>query len=52
MAEMTAGDYHWYELAIERLNKITLEDLERVRRKYLNKKNRTVGWYQPEMTRD
>jgi len=52
MAEATAGDYRWYELAIEKLNKITKDDLERVRRVYLTKNNRTVGWYQPEKTRD
>jgi zinc protease len=52
MAEVTAGDYHWYELAVEKLNRITQDDLERVRRIYLTKKNRTVGWYQPEKTRD
>ncbi len=50
MAEATAGDYHWYELAVEKLNKITLDDLERVRQTYLTKTNRTVGWYQPEKT--
>jgi zinc protease len=48
MAEATAGDYHWYESTIEKLNKITLDDLERVSQTYLTKENRTVGWYYPE----
>jgi zinc protease len=48
MAEATANDYHWYESSVEKLNEITQDDLERVRRTYLTKKNRTVGWYQPE----
>jgi zinc protease len=48
MAEATAGDYHWYESTVEKLNKVTLDDLERVAQTYLVKENRTVGWYQPE----
>jgi zinc protease len=48
MAEAVAGDYHWYETALERLRTVTLEDIERVRGQYLHKKNRTVGWYEPD----
>jgi len=48
MAEAAVDDYRWYESTVEKLSKVTLDDLERVRRTYLTKKNRTVGWYQPE----
>ncbi len=48
MAEATAGDYHWYEAIIDKLNRVTLEDLERVAQVYLTKTNRTVGWYEPD----
>ncbi len=49
-SEATTGDYHWYETVLEKLSGVTLDDLERVREKYLQKKNRTVGWYEPENT--
>ena len=44
----TTGDYHWFETVLERLSQVTTEDVERVRATYLNKRNRTVGWYEPE----
>lgn len=47
LAESTVGDCDWYETILEKLAKIRVDDLERVCQKYLNKKNRTVGWYQP-----
>lgn len=50
MAEAVAGDYRWYETVLERLRTVTLDDIERVRRQYLHKKNRTVGWYEPDGT--
>ena len=46
-AEATTGDYGWFESVLERLNSVTIEDIERVRRRYLNPRNRTVGWYEP-----
>ena len=46
-AEATTGDYGWYETVLDKLDAVTLDDLERVRQKYLRKQNRTVGWYQP-----
>jgi zinc protease len=46
-AEATTGDYGWFESVLKRLNSVTLEDIERVRRRYLNPRNRTVGWYEP-----
>jgi zinc protease len=46
-AEATTGDYRWYETVLERLNEVTLEEIERVRQTYLRKKNRTIGWYEP-----
>lgn len=47
MAEMVAGDYTWYENTLEQLHAVTLEDVERVRARYLQLENRTVGWYEP-----
>ena len=47
MAEAVTGDYRWFETVLEKLQAVTLEDIERVRAAYLQKKNRTVGWYQP-----
>lgn len=47
MAEAVAGDYRWFENALEKLSQVTLADLERVRATYLRKENRTVGWYVP-----
>jgi len=48
MAEATTGDYHWYETVLERLGQVTLDDIERVRATYLRRRNRTVGWYEPD----
>jgi len=47
MAEMVAGDYTWYENTLEQLQAVTLDDVQRVRARYLRPENRTVGWYQP-----
>ena len=47
MAEAVAGDYRWFETVLDRLQAVTLDDIERVQAQYLQKRNRTVGWYQP-----
>ncbi len=47
MAEIIAGDYSWYEETLDALDKVTLDDIERVRDKYLRRSNRTVGLYEP-----
>jgi zinc protease len=47
LAEMVAGDHCWYEKTLESLNNVTLEDIDRVRDKYLRKGNRIVGRYYP-----
>ncbi len=47
MAEMIAGDFSWYENTLEALKEVTLQDIERVREKYLRSKNRNVGIYEP-----
>ncbi|WP_374689546.1 M16 family metallopeptidase [Promineifilum sp.] len=47
-AEATTGDYGWFESILERLRGVTLADVERVRATYLHKRNRTVGWYEPD----
>jgi zinc protease len=48
MAEAVVGDYGWYETVLEQLSAVTLADLARVCQTYLHKRNRTVGWYEPE----
>ncbi|MCP4414990.1 MAG: insulinase family protein [Chloroflexi bacterium] len=48
MTEAVIGDYRWYETVLDRLKKITLDDIERVRERYLRPSQRTVGWYEPE----
>ncbi len=47
MAEAVTGDYRWFETVLDKLQAVTLDDIERVRMHYLQKQNRTVGWYQP-----
>ena len=44
---MVAGDHTWFEQALARLDAVTLDDVERVRRHYLRPENRTVGLYVP-----
>ncbi|MCL4804509.1 MAG: insulinase family protein [Anaerolineae bacterium] len=51
-AEATTGDYQWFESVLERLGKVTLDDIERVRRAYLHRRNRTIGWYEPDELED
>ena len=48
MAEAVVGDYRWFETVLEKLTAVTLADIERVRKTYLQKRNRVVGWYEPE----
>ena len=48
MAEVVTGDYRWFETVLDRLNAVTLEDIERVRAAYLRKQARTVAWYEPD----
>lgn len=47
-AEATTGDYRWFETVLERLDEVTLDDIERVGRQYLQRRSRTVGSYEPE----
>ncbi|MBP6788604.1 MAG: insulinase family protein [Candidatus Promineofilum sp.] len=51
-AEATTGDYTWFETVLDRLSQVTTDDLERVRATYLTKRNRTVGWYEPDGSSD
>lgn len=51
-AEATTGDYQWFESVLERLDEVTLEDIERVQQAYLHRRNRTVGWYEPDGLQD
>ena len=41
------ADYTWFENYIENLSAVTTEDIKRVAQKYLQRSNRTVGWYVP-----
>ncbi|MGB1250436.1 MAG: M16 family metallopeptidase [Candidatus Promineifilaceae bacterium] len=47
MAETVMGDYDWFNKAVDKLEQVTLEDIERVRAEYLRRDNRTVGRYLP-----
>ena len=47
MSEMVAADYRWFEETLDQLGAVTLDDVERVRQRYLRPENRTVGWYVP-----
>lgn len=47
MGEAVTGDYRWFESSLEKLEDVTLEDIERVRAKYLRRENRTIGRYLP-----
>ena len=51
-AEATTGDYTWFETVLDRLSQVTTDDIERVRATYLTKRNRTVGWYEPDGSSD
>lgn len=39
--------YTWFEQYVERLSRVTVEDVQRVALRYLKPANRTVGWYLP-----
>ncbi|MGH2537280.1 MAG: M16 family metallopeptidase [Candidatus Promineifilaceae bacterium] len=47
LAETVAGDFRWYEDALEAIGRVTLEDIERVRARYLRPERRTVARYEP-----
>ncbi|MCA9872658.1 MAG: insulinase family protein, partial [Anaerolineales bacterium] len=48
MSEAVTGDYRWFEMVLDKLNAVTLDDIERARATYLRRQTRTVGWYEPE----
>jgi zinc protease len=41
------GDWRFGETYIQNLRKVTTADVQRVARKYLIERNRTVGWFEP-----
>jgi len=41
------ADYVWFENYIANLSAVTVEDVQRAVGKYLQRSNRTVGWYVP-----
>jgi len=42
------GDHTWFNIFIDRLNQVTVRDVQRVAEKYLVRRNCTVGWYVPD----
>jgi zinc protease len=42
------ADHTWFETYLDRLIRVTAEDVQRVAQKYLTLANQTVGWYVPE----
>lgn len=46
-AEATTGDFRWFESVLDRLNRVTHEDIDRVLNEYIQPRYRTVGWYEP-----
>ena len=44
------ADYIWFENYIANLSAVTVEDVQRVAQKHLQRSNRTVGWYVPQGT--
>jgi zinc protease len=44
------ADYAWFENYIANLSTVTVEDVQRVAQKHLQRSNRTVGWYVPQGT--
>lgn len=51
MAESVAS-LDWLAGFLDSLAAVTAEDVQRVARAYLNERNRTVGWYEPEAERE
>lgn len=48
LAETVVGDYRWFENVLDRLSRVTLADIERVRQTYLRPEQRTVGVYRKD----
>lgn len=48
----TLGDYTWFMTFVDRLNQVTVADVQRVAAQYLARRNCTVGWYVPARTND
>ncbi|GAB1420747.1 pitrilysin family protein [Anaerolineales bacterium] len=41
------GDLHWFDRYLDRMQAVTVEDVQEAAQKYLIKQNRTVGWLVP-----
>jgi len=41
------ADHTWFETYIDQLSAVGVEDVQRAAQTYLNRSNRTVGWYVP-----
>jgi zinc protease len=42
------ADIHWFEQFLDRVSAVTVEDVQRVARKYLAPDQRNLGWYVPD----
>jgi zinc protease len=42
------ADHTWFENYIPNLSKVSCGDVERVAREYIQRSNRTIGWYVPQ----
>jgi zinc protease len=47
----TLGDHNWFNTFIEQLDRVSLDDVQRVATRYLARHNSTVGWYVPRGAR-
>jgi zinc protease len=47
-SELTAATYEWFQEYVQKLERVTLDDVMRVAASNLNRRRRTMGWYLPE----
>lgn len=41
------ASYDWFENYVDQLEQVTVDDVRQVARRYLHRRNRTVGWFVP-----
>jgi len=49
-AETLVGDYTWFDDYLGKLMAVTLNDVKRVAKEVFDRKNRTIGWFEPVTT--
>lgn len=47
-SELAAGSHRWFHEYLDRLGRVTVDDVALAGSKWLNRQRRTVGWYVPE----